>query len=100
MAISPEQAVERLRREIQTLDWADLREVYNELFPTHKVTVEAARQDPELVRDQINKHIDRGLELEEIMSLWNLLIGGEQYIAFYNEIDNVFEFMKDWESVW
>lgn len=99
MAIAPEQAVERLRREIQSLGWDDLREVYNELFRP-KITVETAQQDPESIRDQINKYMDRGLGLGEIESLWNLLVGGEQYISFYNEIDNVFEFMKDWEWIW
>lgn len=100
MSIFPEQAVERLRREIQTLGWADIREVYNELFARHKVTVEATRQNPEAIRDQINKHIDGGLELDEIMSLWNLLFGSKQWIDFYNEIDNVFQFKDDPDSVW
>ncbi|MGH7173869.1 MAG: hypothetical protein ACRELF_04400 [Gemmataceae bacterium] len=100
MSISSEKAVEKVRHEIQTLGWADLREVYHELFPRPKLTIEAARQDPEPIRDQINKHIDRGLELDEIMSLWNLLFGVEERIDFYNEIDKVFQFVNDPDSVW
>jgi hypothetical protein len=98
-AITRDQAVERLTREIKALEPYDLAETYNELFPSRPTTEAAARQNGNQILGQIMQHIDRGLLPEQIESLWNLLLSKECWV-YYNEETDALHSNDELEGVW
>ena len=82
-SISKDEAVNRLTRELEQNTRADdLVEVYNELFPTDPTTEEAANRDARPLADRVAAHLKQGLEIEEIVSLWNVVFPGHRNVQF------------------
>jgi hypothetical protein len=87
-------AVKELRATIEQCPPDVLREVYKELFYGSKITEAEVLKHPEKYLNKILDHIDAGLEIEEILSLWGILFP-TRYRRFYNEIDDVLEYKEE-----
>jgi hypothetical protein len=71
--ITTDRAAEMLNEAVQKAQPDDLAEIYNELFPESPTTEEKAIAGPQVLLAKITKHIQRGLEIEEILDLWNVV---------------------------
>jgi hypothetical protein len=87
--ISRDQAVQRVVRELPSMQPDDLAEVYNELFPTQPTTEEQARQGRSRLLDRITDHISRGLQPEEIVALWNVIFPKDRHVSYDEESDTL-----------
>ncbi len=83
-AVSTTMAVSRLSEEIAKYGWDDLRAIHNELFPRQPVTEVAAKQDAAAVRRRIVDRFQAGLELDEIIDLWNVVFPNS-WNVYYDE---------------
>jgi hypothetical protein len=96
--ISRDQAVQRLRQQVASMAADDLAETYNELFPSQPTTEAEARQSRSRRVDGIIEHISRGLEVEEIEGLWNVVFPKDRNV-YYDEETNVLHDDEEAESV-
>ena len=63
----------------------DLVEIYNELFPEQPTTEHEAKEDPSALVKKIVAHIDRGLEVEEILDLRYVILPKHRRVWFDEE---------------
>lgn len=84
-----DEAVERMLKGIEGLGVNDLVEVYNELFPRTPVKHGTVNGDSARLLGPIMDHIRRGLELEEIIDLWNVVFSGVRSL-YWDEVDERF----------
>ncbi len=97
--VSREQALDLLTKEVENnLDADNLLEVCNELFPDDPYTEEEAHKDVTPLIEQIVSHIHRGLEIEEIVDLWNLIIPNHRNV-WYNEEEAKIHYDEETESL-
>jgi hypothetical protein len=90
-AIAREQAVQMMRNEVDRLDAGDLVEFHNELFPRNKVPRQAVQGDVTPLFEKIVEHFNRGLEVDEILDLWNFLFP-EKHVDAYDEEADALEY--------
>ena len=60
----------------------DLVEIHNELFPERPTTEDQASENPSALVEKIVAHIDSGLEVEEILDLWNVIFPTHRRVWF------------------
>lgn len=72
-SIKKKEAIARLTRAVRTARVDDLVEIYNELFPEEPTTEKKANANPSSFVDKVMAHIANGLEIEEILALWNII---------------------------
>jgi hypothetical protein len=84
-AIKKDQAVSKLTDAIRALQPDDVADIYNELFPEAPSDVSSVKKDPGRFQKQIIDHIDKGLELEEILDLWRVLFPKDRRVHFDEE---------------
>jgi hypothetical protein len=70
--ITKQQAVDRLTQAVKEAQPDDLIEIHNELFPEKPARMAEAEGNPSALIKKILAHIDSGLELQEILDLWNV----------------------------
>jgi hypothetical protein len=80
--ITRQQAVDRLARAVKIARADDLAEIHNELFPEQPVTEAEAKANLAAVLKKVETHIDNGLELEEILDLWNVVFPAHRRVWF------------------
>jgi hypothetical protein len=83
--ITKRQAVDRLTQAVKKANPDDLVEIYNELFPEKPITEHEAKEDPSAVVKKIVAHIDRGLEVEEILDLRYVILPKHHRVWFDEE---------------
>jgi hypothetical protein len=71
-------------------DADELCEIQNELFPAAPVSLGAARADPNSAIGPIIGYIRSGLEVDEIVDLWELLLPRHQ--VWYDEEEDRFHY--------
>jgi hypothetical protein len=71
--ITKRQAVDRLTEAVKEAHPDDLVEIHNELFPEKPTTEDEAKADPSALVKRIVAHIRKGLEVQEILDLWNVI---------------------------
>ena len=96
--ITKDQAVEKLKRAIAEFHTYDLRDIYNEFFPRELATEEEALADETKLAKQIEDHIRRGLEIEEILDLWPVVFPGYRN-AYYDEETDKIHFEEESEPL-
>src|SRR5438046_9294525 len=96
--LTKKKAVEVITAEVRRGSPADLVAIHNELFPRPRMTLETAERDPAAVSAKIFKHIEAGLEIEEILDLWNVIFPGH-HERWYNEITKKLVLEKGEEAV-
>lgn len=88
VSIPRNQAVSVLRENVEDkLGEDDLIEVYNELFP--EAPAGKGNGNGSRLRDRIIKHIEEGLESEEIADLWNVVFPEHREVLFDEETDSL-----------
>src|SRR5947208_14066414 len=80
--ITRRQAVDRLTQAVKEAHPDDLVEIHNELFPEKPITEDEARKDASALVKKIVAHIDRGLEVEEILDLWHVIFPKHRGVWF------------------
>jgi hypothetical protein len=83
--ITKQQADKRLAEAVGEAHADDLAEIYNELFPEQPVGEKEANTNRAAVVGKIVKHIDNGLEVEEILDLWNVIFPMHRSVWFDEE---------------
>ncbi len=80
--IRKQDAVDRLTQAVKAAHADDLVEFYNELFPEEPTTEERASVNPPVIVNRIFAHIANGLEVEEILDLWNVVFPKHRGVWF------------------
>jgi len=96
--ITKGQAVDRLTDAVRKAHPDDLAEVHNELFPEKPTTEEEAKEDPAALVRRIIAHMDNGLELQEILDLWNVIFPKHRRVWF-DEDDGMIHYDEKIEPV-
>jgi len=87
-AIAKDEAVARLTTAVQDARADDLREIYQELFPGEPASEQAADEDVSPLMQQVADHLRRGrrgLEVEEIIDLWNVVFPRDRNVFYDDE---------------
>jgi hypothetical protein len=87
--IAKQQAVDRLTQAVTEAYPDDLVEIHNELFPEEPTTEEMARVDPSPIVKRIVLHISQGLEVQEILDLWNVIFPQHRRVWFDEDEDMI-----------
>ena len=93
-----QQAVERLTQAVGDANPDDLVTIYDELFPESSSNEELASEDPSALRRKIVEHFDSGLEVEEIVDLWNVVFPRHREVWF-DEIEGLIHYDEEIEPV-
>ena len=96
--ITKQQAVDRLTQAVKGAHPDDLVEIHNELFPEKPITEDEARKDLAALVKKIVAHVDRGLEVEEILDLWHVIFPKHRGVWF-DEDENLLHYAKKLEQV-
>jgi hypothetical protein len=80
--MTKQQAVGWLTEAVRKAHPDDLVEVHNELFPEKPTTEDEAKVDPSALVDKIIAHIGNGLEVQEILDLWNVIFPKHRRVWF------------------
>jgi len=93
MAIVPrDAAVQRLLAEIEQSKWDDILAVYDELFPESSGS-SAPSDNEDTRRDSmiaaIQCHAKQGLEVEEILDLWNVVFPKHVNVWYEEESETI-----------
>ncbi len=95
-SIQKQAAVDKLTESVEASHLDDLIEIYNELFPEEPTTEERATQNPAVIRREIIAHMTNGLEVEEILDLWNVIFPAHRDVWF-DEDDGTIHFDENIE---
>ena len=76
----------------------ELLEVYNELFPDDPYTEEEAHEDRTPFIEQLVAHINSGLEVDELIDLWRLIIP-RHHNVWYDEVEERLHYEEPAEAV-
>jgi len=96
--ITMTQAVARLTQAVALARPDDLAEIFNELFPERPTTEDEATADPSSLRKKVLAHIDRGLEVQEILDLWHVIFPMHRRVWF-DEDEGVIHYHEKIEPV-
>lgn len=80
--ITKQQAVELLTKAVEEARPDDLAEIHNELFPAHPVTEDKAAAASSSLVQKIVTHMANGLEVEELVDLWNVVFPHHRRVWF------------------
>ena len=96
--IKKQQAVDQLTRAIKNAPPDDLVEIHNELFPQSPTTESEASKDLSALVAKIAEHVAGGLEVEEILDLWNVIFPTHHRVWF-DEDDGLIHYDEKIEHV-
>jgi hypothetical protein len=97
--VTKDQALELLTNEVQEkLGSDELLEVYNELFPDDPYTEEEVHEDVTPMIEQLVDHITSGLEIDEVIDLWRLIIPKHRNV-WYDEEEERIHYNEETEAV-
>ncbi len=82
VAIRKDEAVDRLTQAVNVAHADDAVEIYYELFPEVTTIQEKAEVDLPTVIEKILAHVANGLEVEEILDLWNVVFPAHRNVWF------------------
>lgn len=87
--IQKQAAIQRLKTAVRQAGPDDLAEIHNELFPEEPVAEDDATRNQHDVANRVNVHIDSGLEVQEILDLWNVVFPAHRRVWFDEEQDGI-----------
>ncbi len=96
--ITKQQAIDRLAEAVKKAHRDDLVEIHNELFPEHPVIEDAGKESDSALVAKIVAHIDGGLEVEEILDLWNVVFPFHRRVGF-DEDENLIHYDEQGDPV-
>jgi hypothetical protein len=83
--ISREEAVERMTRQVEQFDPAELLEVHNELFPKEQRTEAEVHQDAAPLVRRLTDYISGGRPIDELVDLWGFIFPARYRNIWYEE---------------
>lgn len=87
--LSAREAIERLGHAVEGMSVDDLIAVYDELFPEEPTPEEATDQVIPTLKRRIFDYIGRGLEVEEILDLWNVVFPEDRDVYYDEETEKI-----------
>lgn len=81
------EAIGRLTQAVEAAGVDDLVEIYNELFPEGPINGDNTSADRPALVNKIVAHIASGLEVEEIVDLWNVIFPAHRDVWFDEDED-------------
>ena len=76
----------------------DLLDFHNELFPEEPKADRGAPDGGEVVRRKVLEYLRRGIEVEEILDLWNVAFP-ETWNVSYDEDSDTIQYLNELEAV-
>lgn len=92
-SISLQTATEKLVAQIRDMGLDEIVEVYNELFPQSPLSEQDVAADSAAAIDRIMRHVEDGLEPEEVVALWALMFPQAEWLE-YDEEDDLLRFVE------
>jgi hypothetical protein len=91
-------AIEQLTRAVQGMGRDDLRDFHNELFPEEPALKVNGRDGLAAVRKKVMDYLGRGLEIEEILDLWNVAFPKAWNVHYDDETETI-QYLEEPESI-
>jgi hypothetical protein len=88
-SVSKNEAIDRLATAIERSELDDLIEVYNELRPESPRSLGGSHEGREELLSDIKDYIRQGLEVEEVVDLWNVVFPQDRNVWYDEETDLV-----------
>ncbi len=83
------EAVERISQVVRDMSLDDLLEFHDELFPEEPKLKADAQPDIDLIRRRALDYLGRGIEVEELLDLWNVAIPESWNVTYDDESDEL-----------
>jgi hypothetical protein len=97
--VTKAKALELLTNEVQQKLGADeLLEVHNEVFPEDPRTEVEAHEDVTRLIGQLVRHVNSGLEIDEVIDLWGLIFPRHRNV-WYDDEEERLHFNEEAEAV-
>lgn len=88
-ALAKREAIARLTQAAQRMSPDDLLEFHNELFPESPESQVDPNGGVDAVARKVADYLRRGLEVEEILDLWNVAFPGDWNVSYDDETDTI-----------
>jgi hypothetical protein len=82
-------AVERLKESARGMGVDDLLDFHNELFPEDQLAHLDHQNGSDAVRQKVLDYLDLGLEVEELLDLWNVAFPACSTVSYDDETDTL-----------
>jgi hypothetical protein len=89
-AVERRDAIEALTRAVQGMGPDDLLDFHNELFPKEPESALDPKGGVAAVRKKVTDYLGRGLEIEEILDLWNVAFPEARNVYYDDETDTIY----------
>ena len=96
-AVARDEAVNVLTNAVTDAPTDELVEFYNELFPDEPISEADVQHDTAPLVGRIVAHIECGLEIEEIVDLWNVVFPRHHHVEF-DEVTQSLQYSDEAES--
>ena len=96
-AVTREQALKQMSKQLENFDPTELVEVHNEVFPDDPATEEQARANPGLLVKRLIDHIS-SREIDEFVERWHLVFTKYRNV-WYNEEEDLIYYTEGVEAV-
>ncbi len=96
--LEKQEAIEKLIQAVQGMSLDDLLDFHNELFPEKPESELDPKAGVAAVRKKVMDYLGRGLEVEEILDLWNVAFPEAWSVSYDDETDTI-HYLKEPESI-
>jgi hypothetical protein len=87
--LTRKEAVERLSQVVRGMSLDDLLDFQGELFPEEPKVKLEEQPDIGLIRRRALDYLDRGIEVEELLDLWNVALPESWNVTYDDESDEI-----------
>jgi len=87
--LAKRQAVEKLIQAVRGMSLDDLLDFHNELFPEEPKAELDPKNGGTVVREKVLDYLGRGVEVEEILDLWNVAFPEAWNVSYDDEADTI-----------
>ena len=97
-SLATRDAVEKLTRAARGMGPEDLLEFHDELFPGEPISGLDPVDGADAVRRKVLDYLGEGLEVEEILDLWFLIVPGARDVSYDDETETI-HYLEESESI-
>jgi hypothetical protein len=87
--LAKREAVEKLIQAVRGMSLDDLLDFHNEMFPEGPMADLVTQNDGNMVRQKVLDYLGRGVEVEEILDLWNVAFPEAWNVTYDDEADTI-----------
>jgi hypothetical protein len=88
-SVPRKEAVNRLIEAVSRMSPDDLIDFHNEVFPKEPMSDPDPGANLSTVRHKVLEYLRRGIEVEEILDLWNVAFPESSNVAYDDESDSI-----------